>query len=490
LSDVSALAFDPSRGLFVAGTEPHLIAVARLNADGSLDPSFGSGGIASTGVGSTDDVFGVDGLAIDPSRGLVVAATTAPLTSSTYYRPVVTRFDFHGNLDSSFNNGAVEFFDFQPPRLTDNHARAVAVQPDGKVLLAGTSQKVAPGGVTLFALARLNPDGTRDTNFEFVGETLIAFLDPNLKWIDSISHSVLVQPDGNILVTGSAGLADSSFALARFLGSGGALVTPQPPRVGAITTPGRGVLAGTTAVVSASFIYNIPSDQHTAVWNWGDGTTSTGNVTEANGQGSVTGSHVYAAVGVYQVTLTVTDQRGASGSATAIPGVAVFIPITGGITGRGQIISPLGAFRSTPTLAGKAAFRFRARAAPNSTISGKLALKFKAGRLSFKSTRLNWLTVSGNILRVEASGSIDGAGSYVFLVSARIANRRSTKIRIQVWNQPSGALVYDSQPGASASAAPATPIRSGTITVHLATPRRRPAAVMARETKGGRSAQA
>src|SRR5262249_47474273 len=42
LSDVSGLAFDPNGGLFVAGTEPHLIAVARLIANGSLDPSFGS----------------------------------------------------------------------------------------------------------------------------------------------------------------------------------------------------------------------------------------------------------------------------------------------------------------------------------------------------------------------------------------------------------------------------------------------------------------
>jgi hypothetical protein len=368
------------------------------------------------------------------------------------------------------------------------------VQPDGKILLAAEWGWTPESLPSLFALARLNVDGTKDSifgkdwGFGTPGSVVTGFNGlTGSRALNCGPQSVLLQPDGKIVLTGWAG---DSFALARFLGSGGAIVTPQPPRVGPITTPGHGVLAGTTAVVSASFIYNIPTDQHTAIWNWGDGTTSTGIVTEANGQGSVTGSHVYAAVGVYQVTLTVTDQRGASGSATAIPGVAVFIPITGGITGRGRINSPFGAFRSMPTKAGKAAFQFSAKAATNGTVNGELALTFKAGHLSFKSTRLNWLTVSANILRVEASGSIDGAGSYAFLVSARIANRRSTKIRIQVWNQPSGALVYDSQPGASASAAPATPIRGGIIAVHFAPPRRRPAAVMAWTTKGGRSPHA
>jgi uncharacterized delta-60 repeat protein len=488
LEDAQALVFDPKQGVFVAGSDGQHIVVAHLTAGGQLDASFGSGGVATASAagGSVSDV---GGLAIDSTRGIVVAATSYGGTPAQF-RPAVARFDFRGNLDPAFNGGQVELVAF-PPTNPSSRASGVTVQPDGKILLAAEWDWTSERLPSLFGLARLNVDGTKDGifgkdwGFGTPGSVLTGFNGlTGSRALNSGPQSVLLQLDGNIVLTGWAG---DSFALARYLGSGATIVAPQPPIVGPIMTPRRGALAGTTAVVSASFTYNIPSDQHTAVWNWGDGTTSTGNVAEASGMGCVTGSHVYAAVGVYQVTLTVTDQRGASGSATAIPGVAVFVPIAGGITGSGRIISPRGAFRSTPTLAGKAAFRFRARATANGTLRGKLALAFKAGHLSFRSTRLNWLMVGGKTLRVEASGSIDGAGSYVLLASAKIAKRRSTKVRIQVWNEPSGALVYDSQPGATASAAPATPISGGAIAVHLAPPRRRPAAVMARATMDGRS---
>jgi hypothetical protein len=57
-------------------------------------------------------------------------------------------------------------------------------------------------------------------------------------------------------------------------------------------------------------------DTHTAVWDWGDGSTSSGIVTETNGTGSVSGTHAYAMFGVYTVGLTVTDKDGGSGQST------------------------------------------------------------------------------------------------------------------------------------------------------------------------------
>lgn len=64
-------------------------------------------------------------------------------------------------------------------------------------------------------------------------------------------------------------------------------------------------------------------DTHTAVWDWGDGTTSVGVVTEDNGLGSVTNSHTYSQPGDYTVTLTVTDDDGGSDSKTMIDKVHV-----------------------------------------------------------------------------------------------------------------------------------------------------------------------
>jgi len=57
-------------------------------------------------------------------------------------------------------------------------------------------------------------------------------------------------------------------------------------------------------------------DTHTAVWDWGDGKTSNGVVSELSGSGNITKSHTYALPGDYTITLTVTDDDGGSGSNT------------------------------------------------------------------------------------------------------------------------------------------------------------------------------
>jgi uncharacterized delta-60 repeat protein len=406
-------------------------------------------------------LYGVNGLAIDPTRGLVVAASTTPGgPQDTGDRALVTRFTFQGSLDPSFNHGALEFVDFQAPSVSiNNDARAVAIQPDGKVLVTGPTRSI---GSTEFALARLNSDGTIDAGF---GPGGVVFALPN-----SAPRSLLLQPDGNIVVTGQS----NHLVMARYIGGSGAASptstpTPQPPVVGPIATTVP-VRVGVRVSLSASFTYNIPTDQHHAVWDWGDHTTtdSAGTVAEANGSGSVTGSHAYAAPGIYLVTVTVTDQRGASGSATAVPGVVVISLRIGGITGSGVLNGPPFAVAIAAAPAGQVRFRISAKYAGNRTVpQGAAVFRFQATHRTFHATALDWLVVSGDTAWYQGSGTINGAGSYGFLVAASTGGSRAGKVRIRIWDKATGAVVYDSQPGAPFNAVPATPIRGGRITLHI-----------------------
>jgi hypothetical protein len=94
------------------------------------------------------------------------------------------------------------------------------------------------------------------------------------------------------------------------------VVGNTPPTLGALTGPSSGV-RGQLLTYSASLSDADLSDTHLATVDWGDGTTSSGTVTFANGSGAVTASHFYWASGPHTVTLTVTDSGGASVSATA-----------------------------------------------------------------------------------------------------------------------------------------------------------------------------
>ena len=96
------------------------------------------------------------------------------------------------------------------------------------------------------------------------------------------------------------------------------------PRVGFIFPSSRLVTPGDTITVRADFNDYGVRDTHTAVWNWGDGTTTEADFTEANGSGQASGSHAYTTPGVYTISLRVTDNDGATGVGTTMEPVGVY----------------------------------------------------------------------------------------------------------------------------------------------------------------------
>src|SRR5438105_3188249 len=119
------------------------------------------------------------------------------------------------------------------------------------------------------------------------------------------------------------------------------------------------VAAGVQLTLSARFVDVNVTETHTAQWTWGDGTSEVGVVSEAGGSGTASGTHVFAAAGIYTVGLLITDSTGRT--ARVSRDIVVYDASAGFVTGEGWIKSPAGAYKANPALVGRATFGFVSR---------------------------------------------------------------------------------------------------------------------------------
>jgi uncharacterized delta-60 repeat protein len=229
--------------------------VLRYNANGSLDTTFGNGGVITTAVppGSTTwATYG--GVTVYPNAGTandgkIVSvghvefynSTGAGYTASTEW--LATRYNPNGTLDTTFGNGAgyvvIENPQYTPPY---QYAFAAALESDGKVILAGSvsSTTSAPA---YSQVARLNGDGSLDAAFGNGGLVTTAL--GNMS--QSRFTAVAIQPDGKILAAGFADVgSQSDWSLARYL--------PSEPQIGSFNASSNSVSAGSSETLTASNI--------------------------------------------------------------------------------------------------------------------------------------------------------------------------------------------------------------------------------------------
>jgi uncharacterized delta-60 repeat protein len=190
--------------------------VVRYNPNGSLDTSFGSGGIVTT-------TFPGDGsfafaLALQ-SDGKIIAAGTDFVDfnpgdmSDTDF--ALARYNPDGSLDTTFGNGGTVTTDFFFGMEDD--AFSVLIQPDGKIVAVGSANE----GATFFdfAAARYLSNGTIDTTFGVGGKVHTDF---GVRGFDQ-ALSAALQADGSIVAAGFATSIDGireNFAVARYTSSG------------------------------------------------------------------------------------------------------------------------------------------------------------------------------------------------------------------------------------------------------------------------------
>jgi parallel beta-helix repeat protein len=249
-------------------------------------------------------------------------------------------------------------------------------------------------------------------------------------------------------------------------------ISNADPVVDAIASPVDPCQVSSQIAVSSTFSDSGVQDTHTAVWDWGDGTTSDGTVSETSGEGTVTGEHVYTNAGVYWITLTVTDDNDGSARRTSEQYVVIYDPSGGFVTGGGWIDSPAGAYTADTSLAGKATFGFVSKYKKGAnTPSGNTEFQFKVADLKFKSTSYDWLVIAGPQAKYKGSGTINGAGDYGFMLNAvdgTVKGDGIDKFRIKIWDKANNEIIYDNEVGVSENAGPSTMIGGGSIVVHKA----------------------
>jgi uncharacterized delta-60 repeat protein len=228
-------------------------AVARFNADGSLDTTFGNDGMIVTPFATQDFNFAqADAVDLQPDGSVVVGGSAPGIDANgneQAFEFTIVRYTADGLLDGSFGNGGVVQVSFGG----DDNADTVTVQPDGTILTSGTSAPSGGGidgtlsgtGSVSDVTVQLNADGSLVTSFGNGGEIITA-PPPDTTPADPTSllpatwtiSTQITQPDGKLVVAGSAtddATSGQDFAVARFnadgsldtsFGDGGMVVTP------------------------------------------------------------------------------------------------------------------------------------------------------------------------------------------------------------------------------------------------------------------------
>ncbi len=172
----------------------------RLNSDGSPDATFSGDGLVSTALADNQKAYDV---ALQTDGGIVVVGQTGSGASVDIQ---IHRYTADGVLDTSFSGDGV-----QTTSLSDagDLANAVAVQTDGRILVAGASG-------SKYALLRYLADGSLDTSFDTDGKYIGSFGSNTAE-----ASAMALQSDGSILVAGYGwDGAQWSIGVARHLVSG------------------------------------------------------------------------------------------------------------------------------------------------------------------------------------------------------------------------------------------------------------------------------
>jgi large repetitive protein len=248
------------------------------------------------------------------------------------------------------------------------------------------------------------------------------------------ANSNTFTPDDNGEYVVSVTITDAAGATAT--ASATVVVANVAPVTGTVSGPSSQISAGTPATVSVAYTDAGSTDTHSVTFTWSDGATST----VACAAGVCTTTRTFAAAGIYTATIAVADDDGAVATTSFSP-VVVYNAGAGFVTGGGFI-------------AGKANFNVNAKYEKGASLPTG-SLKFELSGAMLQSTSFDWLVVTGSTAQLRGTGTVNGSGSYTFVMTAVDASPDT--FRIQVWDKTTGAAIHDSA---------TQTVAGGNLTVH------------------------
>jgi uncharacterized delta-60 repeat protein len=208
---LKAMAFQADGKIILFGysvTTPITMLAVRIDSNGFIDTDFGSNGSVSISIPSSD-TYGND-VVVQPNGKIILAGHAI---ESGFEHFEVVSLNPNGSMNNSF--GSSGMVSTQNSTSTGVYP-SIELQPDGKIVIAGMG--MPSSGQQHYCVMRLNSDGSSDTGFGPEGVRL-GSVDPS--YTHQWPYGMTIQPDGKIIVVGSAGyFGNSSMTFMRFNADG------------------------------------------------------------------------------------------------------------------------------------------------------------------------------------------------------------------------------------------------------------------------------
>lgn len=411
-----------------------------------------------------------DSGATDVERAIAVGPDNNPVVTGAYCGPLADTCDDIRTIKFDGTTGAQLWTSVFGLAGSDDNGQGVAIGADGHPVVTGYS--FAYGACRTIKYDKTT--GAEIWNIMSVGDTCTAVaIGPDghpviagyqnwmIKYQGATGAQVWVIETGGAFYFGVAVGSDCNPVVTGRLGpNGGGWRTIKysvpgpcdaPPVVGTITSipaaAGGSVLIATGSSVPFSAPWTDVNllDTHTAQCNVLDvfGTTpntSVSGTAPGSGSGTATCNVTFGTTGIFSVSLTVTDQDGASGTSTAIQ-VVVYDPSAGFVTGGGWFTPDPQTCVCTP--GGKATFGLVARYQRGSSVpTGVQEFQYKVDNINLHSTSFDWLVVSGPQAQFQGTGTINGAGAYKFRVTVRDGDLIGQPDRFEIRILPGGSTDF------------------------------------------------